>query len=113
MVISSGKILQALADRIDAGVDVAGTYDGPEMHGVVGDWQRAAPGGPSAERLALWNSISAQLVGKASVPFAAHGPHNFMHNKAVVADGTVATGSFNFSANATHNAENVLPHRQC
>jgi phosphatidylserine/phosphatidylglycerophosphate/cardiolipin synthase-like enzyme len=31
-----------------------------------------------------------------------------MHNKVVVADGTTATGSFNFSANATRNAENVL-----
>jgi phosphatidylserine/phosphatidylglycerophosphate/cardiolipin synthase-like enzyme len=31
-----------------------------------------------------------------------------MHNKVVVADDTVSTGSFNLSANATRNAENVL-----
>ena len=42
------------------------------------------------------------------MPFTADGPHNFMHNKVVVADDTVSTGSFNLSANATKNAENVL-----
>jgi len=108
MVISSPKILQALADKIDAGLDVAGVYDGPEMNNVVRDWQRAAPGGASAQHLALWQTIAPHLVAKASVPFTAQGPHNFMHNKAVVADDTTSTGSFNLSANATRNAENVL-----
>jgi phosphatidylserine/phosphatidylglycerophosphate/cardiolipin synthase-like enzyme len=42
------------------------------------------------------------------VPFTTNGPHNFMHNKVVVADDTVSTGSFNLSTNATRNAENVL-----
>jgi phosphatidylserine/phosphatidylglycerophosphate/cardiolipin synthase-like enzyme len=42
------------------------------------------------------------------VPFTANGPHNFMHNKVIVADDVVSTGSFNLSANATRNAENVL-----
>jgi phosphatidylserine/phosphatidylglycerophosphate/cardiolipin synthase-like enzyme len=31
-----------------------------------------------------------------------------MHNKLAVVDDTVITGSFNFSNNATQNAENVL-----
>jgi phosphatidylserine/phosphatidylglycerophosphate/cardiolipin synthase-like enzyme len=31
-----------------------------------------------------------------------------MHNKVVVCDNAVVTGSFNFSHNATLNAENVL-----
>jgi phosphatidylserine/phosphatidylglycerophosphate/cardiolipin synthase-like enzyme len=108
MVISSGKILQALANQLNAGRDVAGIYDGPEMNNVVRDWQRAAPGSAAAQHLALWESIAPRLVAKASEPFTAQGPHNFMHNKVVVADGTTATGSFNFSANATRNAENVL-----
>jgi phosphatidylserine/phosphatidylglycerophosphate/cardiolipin synthase-like enzyme len=108
MVISSGKILQALADRIAAGLDVAGIYDGPEMNNVVRDWQRAPSGSPSAQHLALWETIAPRLRAKASEPFTAQGPHNFMHNKVVVADGATATGSFNFSANATRNAENVL-----
>ena len=33
-----------------------------------------------------------------------------MHDKIVVADDTLVTGSFNFSANAARNAENVLAH---
>jgi phosphatidylserine/phosphatidylglycerophosphate/cardiolipin synthase-like enzyme len=55
--------------------------------------------GPHTQRLGPGHSITS---GKAECP------HNFMHNKVVVADGTSATGSFNFSANATRNAENVL-----
>jgi phosphatidylserine/phosphatidylglycerophosphate/cardiolipin synthase-like enzyme len=108
MVISSPKILQVLADQLDAGRDLAGIYDGPEMHNIVRDWQHAAPGSQGAQHLALWETIAPRLVAKASEPFTAEGPHNFMHNKVLVADGTTATGSFNFSANATRNAENVL-----
>jgi len=107
MVISSGKILQVLADQISAGRDLAGVYDGPEMHGIVGDWQKSG-GTSSAQHLALWQTIAPHLTAKQSIPFTATGPHNFMHNKAVVADGTIATGSFNFSTNATRNAENML-----
>ena len=35
-------------------------------------------------------------------------PHNFMHNKLVVADDIVVTGSFNLSNHAMGNAEDVL-----
>jgi phosphatidylserine/phosphatidylglycerophosphate/cardiolipin synthase-like enzyme len=31
-----------------------------------------------------------------------------MHNKVAVADDKVVTGSFNFSTNATRNAENIV-----
>ena len=108
MVISSPKILQALAGQITAGRDVAGIYDGSEMRQVVSQWHRGAPGSASAQRLALWQAVSPHLTAKASVPFTANGPHNFMHNKVVVADDVVSTGSFNLSTNATRNAENVL-----
>jgi len=108
MVLSSPKILQALADQISAGRDVAGIYDGPEMHDVANEWGKGAPGSTSAQHLALWQAVAPHLTAKASVPFTANGPHNFMHNKVVVADDTVATGSFNFSTNAIRNAENVL-----
>src|SRR5712691_2040872 len=108
MVISSGKILQALADQIDAGLDVAGIYDGPEMASIVRDWDKGASGSISEQHLALWQKIAERLAAKASQPFTATGPHNFMHNKVVVTDSTTSTGSFNFSANATRNAENVL-----
>ena len=108
MVISSPKILQALADKIAAGLDVTGVYDGPEMDGVVEQWRKHATSGASRQKLALWQAVAPRLTAKASVPFTADGPHNFMHNKVVVADDTVSTGSFNLSTNATRNAENVL-----
>jgi len=108
MVISSGKILQALADQIDRGLDVAGIYDGPQMANIAGQWQQGGSGSVSEQHLTLWRKISQRLVAKASEPFTATGPHNFMHNKVVVADSTTSTGSFNLSANATRNAENVL-----
>jgi len=111
MVITSPDILQALAERIDAGVELVGVYDGPEMRNTVAAWKRSGSAA-SQEHLALWQKVSARLVEKASVPFSANGPHNFMHDKVVVADDRVATGSFNFSRNAARNAENVLqiPH---
>jgi|tagenome__1003787_1003787.scaffolds.fasta_scaffold20954649_2 phosphatidylserine/phosphatidylglycerophosphate/cardiolipin synthase-like enzyme len=105
MVLSSPKILRALVDQINAGRDVAGIYDGPEMAGVVEDWKKFAS---SAATLALWQQVQPRLVAKKSVPFEAETIHNFMHNKVVVADDTVSTGSFNLSKNATGNAENVL-----
>jgi phosphatidylserine/phosphatidylglycerophosphate/cardiolipin synthase-like enzyme len=108
MVLSSPKILQALAAQVTAGREVAGVYDGPEMRQVVSQWKKGAPGSPSGQRLALWQTVSAHLTAKPSVPFTANGPHNFMHNKVIVADDVVSTGSFNLSANATGNAENVL-----
>jgi len=108
MVLSSPKILQALLDQITAGRDVAGIYDGPEMGDVAKQWGKGAPGSASAQHLALWQQVAPHLAAKASVPFTADGPHNFMHNKVVVADDTVSTGSFNLSANATKSAENVL-----
>ena len=70
--------------------------------------QKGAPGSTSAQHLALWQAVAPRLTAKRSVPFTANGPHNFMHNKVVVADDIVSTGSFNLSANATRNAENVL-----
>lgn len=105
MVLSSPKILQALLDQINAGLDVAGIYDGGEMDEVAGEW-RSHPS--SAATLALWQKVQQHLVAKASVPFTANTIHNFMHDKIVVADDTVSTGSFNLSKNATGNAENVL-----
>jgi phosphatidylserine/phosphatidylglycerophosphate/cardiolipin synthase-like enzyme len=36
------------------------------------------------------------------------GRHNFMHNKVLVIDDTVITGSYNFSRSAQFNAENIL-----
>ena len=50
----------------------------------------------------------AGLIGKNSTPYSAAGHHNYMHNKVLVIDDTVITGSFNFSRSAQFNAENIL-----
>jgi phosphatidylserine/phosphatidylglycerophosphate/cardiolipin synthase-like enzyme len=106
MVISSGAILGALIDAIDRGVTLSGVYDGPEMKVVLADW---AKGGKSAGKATQWAKIKTKLVPKWSIPYTPSGPHNFMHNKLAAVDGKLAvTGSFNFSQNATHNAENLL-----
>jgi phosphatidylserine/phosphatidylglycerophosphate/cardiolipin synthase-like enzyme len=52
--------------------------------------------------------VRAGLVGKDSAPYSPTGPHNFMHNKVLVIDNTVITGSYNFSRSAQFNAENIL-----
>ena len=108
MVLSSPKIMQALLGQITAGRDVDGIYDGPEMDEVASEWGKFPAGSPSAQHLALWQRLAPHLTAKASIPFSTDGPHNFMHNKVVVADNTVSTGSLNLSTNATRNAENVL-----
>jgi phosphatidylserine/phosphatidylglycerophosphate/cardiolipin synthase-like enzyme len=106
MVLTSRTILGALADLIEAGhVPVTGIYDATQMAGVVHQWERSASGAGAAQ---LFQFVAAQLVGKASTPYTDEGVHDFMHNKVVVCDDSVATGSFNFSRNATKNAENSL-----
>jgi phosphatidylserine/phosphatidylglycerophosphate/cardiolipin synthase-like enzyme len=108
MVTSSPDILTALKDRIDAGVDFKGVYDEGETAGVLAQWKKSATG---ADKVALANAVLAKMVPKDSLHFDpqhADNAHNFMHDKVVVADNTLVTGSFNFSANAAHNAENVI-----
>jgi phosphatidylserine/phosphatidylglycerophosphate/cardiolipin synthase-like enzyme len=56
----------------------------------------------------LFTAIAPLLHAKSSLPYGPKTPHNFMHNKLAVCDDTVITGSFNFSSNATRNAENVV-----
>ncbi|PYJ41586.1 MAG: hypothetical protein DME86_08030 [Verrucomicrobia bacterium] len=58
---------------------------------------------------ALQEVISrAGLVGKNSTPYSPTARHNFMHNKILLVDDTVITGSYNFSRSAQFNAENIL-----
>lgn len=56
----------------------------------------------------LFRSIAPLLHSKVSLPYSPKSPHNFMHDKLAVCDNTVITGSYNFSSNATRNAENVV-----
>jgi len=108
VVLSSGPILAALSEAIDRGVPLAGIYDGPQMDQVERQWKAAHVG---ADKINTWEKVARHLVRKNSIPYdrnRPHDPHNFMHNKLVIADEVVVTGSFNLSNHAMGNAENVL-----
>jgi phosphatidylserine/phosphatidylglycerophosphate/cardiolipin synthase-like enzyme len=107
-VVSSGPILAALSEAIDRGMRLGGLYDGPQMDLVRRQWQAAHVG---ADKINTWEKVADHLVRKNSIPYShnrPHQPHNFMHNKLVVADDVVVTGSFNLSNHAMGNAEDVL-----
>jgi phosphatidylserine/phosphatidylglycerophosphate/cardiolipin synthase-like enzyme len=107
-VLSSGPILAALSEAIDRGVPLGGVYDGPQMDQVRRQWQHAHVG---ADKINTWDKVAGHLTGKSSLPYdrhKPHQPHNFMHNKLLITDEVVVTGSFNLSNHAMGNAENVL-----
>jgi phosphatidylserine/phosphatidylglycerophosphate/cardiolipin synthase-like enzyme len=107
-VVSSGPILAALSEAIDRGMRLGGLYDKPQMDLVRRQWHAAHVG---ADKINTWDKVAGHLVGKNSIPYdhnRPHQPHNFMHNKLVVADDIVVTGSFNLSNHAMGNAEDVL-----
>ena len=108
VVLSSGPILAALSEAIDRGLPPAGLYDGPQMDQVARQWRAAHVG---ADKVNTWEKVAKHLVRKNSIPYDQHKPgtpHNFMHDKLIVADDIVLTGSFNLSNHAMGNAENVL-----
>ncbi len=106
MLITSGGILGALGDVLHQGrlAEFDGVYDATQMESVVQQWQA----GPSAWKIPVFRDVAARLVGKRSHPYSPSSPHDFMHNKIVVADDAVVTGSYNLSHSATENAENIL-----
>jgi phosphatidylserine/phosphatidylglycerophosphate/cardiolipin synthase-like enzyme len=78
------------------------------MDQVERQWRSAHVG---ADKVNTWQKVAQRLTRKDSIPFDSHKPsqpHNFMHNKLVVADDRVIMGSFNLSNHAMGNAENVL-----
>ena len=108
MVTSSKEILEALKQQIDAGIDFAGVYDFGQSTQFLHGWQTNPK---TAEKAKLLEVVLAHMVPKRSLWFDEKHPeyaHNFMHNKLLVADDTIVTGSFNFSTNAMSNAENVI-----
>src|SRR5262249_6831706 len=107
MVISSGTILGALGDVMNSGrvQDFGGIYDATQMDGVIAQWKKSPN---SRWKIALFEQIAQTMVGKVSTPYTPTSPHDFMHNKIVVVDDMVITGSFNLSNNAASNAENML-----
>jgi phosphatidylserine/phosphatidylglycerophosphate/cardiolipin synthase-like enzyme len=106
-VLTSGHILGALGDLAQQGVPVDGVYDRTQMEGVFAQWAQNPHSGwktPAFESLVRYG----HLVGKITTPWTPASPHDFMHNKVIVVDDTVITGSYNFSRNAECNAENIL-----
>jgi phosphatidylserine/phosphatidylglycerophosphate/cardiolipin synthase-like enzyme len=106
MLITSGTILGALNDVRQHGrlAEYGGVYDRTQMEGVFDQWR----GQPAEWKIAAFEQAAAGLAGKRSTPYTPDSPHDFMHNKVLVADDTVVTGSYNLSHSATENAENVL-----
>lgn len=106
MLITSGGILGALGDLLHHGRvrEYGGIFDGTQMDSVFDQWKDT----PTAWKIGAFEQVSRGLAAKRSRPYAPSTPHDFMHNKVVVADDTVVTGSYNLSHSATENAENVL-----
>jgi phosphatidylserine/phosphatidylglycerophosphate/cardiolipin synthase-like enzyme len=111
MVITSNAILDALCEVVDAGrVQVTGIFDGPEMASSEHQMKNGA-GAASATKVAQIDQLRKVLVAKPSTPYDPNNPnslHDFMHDKVVVVDDAVLTGSHNFSLSAEHNAENAI-----
>jgi phosphatidylserine/phosphatidylglycerophosphate/cardiolipin synthase-like enzyme len=105
MVLTSPPLITALVGAIERGVPVSGIYDSGQMGPIEKEWAKSAH---SAVVLEQWKAVRAQLVAKKSASYTPTSKHDFMHNKVLIADSTVITGSYNFSANAEKNAENQL-----
>jgi phosphatidylserine/phosphatidylglycerophosphate/cardiolipin synthase-like enzyme len=108
MLLNSSKLLNALTTQLDDGrIDLWGVYDGTQMAEVIGQWRERDD---LAWKIEAVNRVvtEGRLVGKQSTPYRPGESHNFMHNKTVVVDDTVITGSYNLSHAAQGNAENML-----
>jgi phosphatidylserine/phosphatidylglycerophosphate/cardiolipin synthase-like enzyme len=106
MLLTSGAILGALADVLHEGrlAEYGGLYDRTQMESVFAQWQ----GTPAGWKRPVFEQVAAGLAGKRSTPYTPGGRHDFMHDKVLVADDAVITGSYNLSHSATQNAENAL-----
>ena len=108
LLINSGTLISELGNLLQAGrVAVDGIYDRTQMAEVYLQWQEV----PSNRwKIGALKDIIARagLVGKNSTPYTPTGRHDFMHNKVLVIDDSVITGSYNFSRSAQFNAENIL-----
>jgi len=108
LLINSGTLISALGGLLRGGrAAVDGIYDRTQMADVYRQWRDVPQNRWKID--ALKDIIGrAGLVGKNSTPYTATGRHDFMHNKVLVVDNSVITGSYNFSRSAQFNAENIL-----
>ena len=108
LLVNSGTLIGELGNLLRHGrVAINGIYDRTQMEQVYLQWQEVPQ---NRWKIGALKEIimHAGLVGKDSAPYTPAGPHNFMHNKVLVIDDTVITGSYNFSRSAQFNAENIL-----
>lgn len=108
LLINSGTLIGELGNLLREGrVPVDGIYDRTQMAEVYGQWQEVPT---NRWKIGALHEIIARagLVGKNSTPYTPTGRHDFMHNKVLIIDDTVITGSYNFSRSAQFNAENIL-----
>lgn len=108
MLLNSSALIAALSDLLRTQrVPVSGVYDHTQMASVLQQWQDVPH---NHWKIGAVQDIveAAQLVGKNSTPYSPDSRHDFMHNKTLVIDDTVVTGSYNFSHSAEQNAENLL-----
>lgn len=108
LLINSGTLISELDKVLSLGrVKVDGIYDRTQMEEVYRQWQEVPQN--QWKIGALQKIVSrAGLVGKTSTRYTPAGIHDFMHNKVMIVDNTVITGSYNFSRSAQFNAENIL-----
>jgi len=108
LLINSGTLIGELLNLLHAGrVQVDGIYDRTQMAEVYTQWQEVPSNHwkiPALQEIVA----RARLAGKNSTPYSPTSRHDFMHNKVLVIDDTVITGSYNFSRSAQFNAENIL-----
>ena len=108
LLINSGTLIGELVNLLRAGrVQIDGIYDRTQMAEVYTQWQEVPSNHwkiPALQQIVA----GAHLVGKNSTPYSPTSRHDFMHDKVLVIDDTVITGSYNFSRSAQFNAENIL-----
>jgi phosphatidylserine/phosphatidylglycerophosphate/cardiolipin synthase-like enzyme len=108
LLINSGTLIAALQHLLGEGrVKLDGIFDRTQMEEVFQQWQMVPSNHwkiPAVKQIIE----RAQLVGKNSTPYTPTGRHDFMHDKVLLVDDTVITGSYNFSRSAQFNAENIL-----
>jgi phosphatidylserine/phosphatidylglycerophosphate/cardiolipin synthase-like enzyme len=108
MLLNSSALIESLQEVIHSGkVAVDGIHDETQQQEVFRQWQDVPH---NRWKIDAVQSIvrDAGLVGKRSTPYSPTSRHDFMHNKVLVIDDMVITGSYNFSLSAEQNAENIL-----
>ena len=97
LLINSGTLIGELGNLLRAGqVPVDGIYDRTQMAQVYVQWQEVPQ---NRWKIGALKDVIARagLVGKNSTPYTPTGRHDFMHNKVLLIDDSVITGSYNFS----------------